>query len=38
MADAADLRRLHSDPGAHEAANRGEIATARSPDASATPS
>lgn len=28
LADAADLRRLHSDPGAHEAANRGEIATA----------
>lgn len=28
LADAADLRRLHSEPGAHEAANRGEIATA----------
>lgn len=28
LADAADLRRLHSAPGAHEAANRGEIATA----------
>lgn len=28
LADAEALRRLHSEPGAHEAANRGEIATA----------
>lgn len=28
LADAEDLRRLNSPPGAHEAANRGEIATA----------
>lgn len=28
LADADALRRLHSKPGAHEAANRGEIATA----------
>ena len=28
LGDAASLRRLHSKPGAHEDANRGEIATA----------